>query len=278
MKPLLALALVFAAGVGACRLPQRGVAQSSDPFVRAEAARERGELTLALCAFDEVDPADPRYAQARLQAAALEQRLRRHQELTLQGLRLRAEWRCDEAVIVFTEAQRTWPEDERTRQLLFATESRRAAARRNADSMAIARNAKAIEQEPQAVAVDATRADAQSSAAISPVPMAEGELNAPRAADPVGAQLARLEARLQRGQLDSVMNEMFALHRQWPSDARVCGRLARLLLQRGLVHYGRGAIELAVEDWRRARQLDPQLASVAQLLDAASRELSQPPR
>jgi len=278
VKPLLALALVFAAGVGACRLPQRGVAQSRDPFVRAEAARERGELTLALCAFDEVDPADPRYAQARLQAAALEQRLRRHQELTLQGLRLRAEWRCDEAVIVFTEAQRTWPEDERTRQLLFATESRRAAARRDVDSMAIARNAKAIEPEPQAVAVDATRADAQSSAAISPVPMAEGELNAPRAADPVGAQLARLEARLQRGQLDSVMNEMFALHRQWPSDARVCGRLARLLLQRGLVHYGRGAIEVAVEDWRRARQLDPQLASVAQLLDSASRELSQPPR
>ena len=72
MKPLLALALVFAAGVGACRLPQRGVAQSGDPFVRAEAARERGELTLALCAFDEVDPADPRYAQARLQASEAE--------------------------------------------------------------------------------------------------------------------------------------------------------------------------------------------------------------
>jgi hypothetical protein len=161
---------------------------------------------------------------------------------------------------------------------LIATESRRAAARSDADSTAIARDTKAIDAQPQAVAVDATRADAESSAAIAPVPMAEGERNAPRAADPVGAQLARLEARLQRGQLDSVMTEMFALHRQWPSDARVCGRLARLLLQRGLVHYGRGAIEFAVEDWRRARQLDPQLGAVAQLLDAASRELSQPPR
>jgi tetratricopeptide (TPR) repeat protein len=275
---LLALSLSLVASFGACRLPQRSTAEIADPFLRAEAARERGDLTLALCAFDEVDPADPRYAQARLQAAALEQRLRRHQELTLQGLRLRAEWRCEEAIAAFTEAQRAWPQDDRTRQLLFATESRRAAARRDADSTAIARDAKAIEPVPQAVAVDATRADAQSSVAIAPVPMAEAQLSAPRAADPVGAQLARLEARLQRGQLDSVMTEMFALHRQWPSDARVCGRLARLLLQRGLVHYGRGAIEPAVEDWRRARRLDPQLGAVAQLLDAASRELSQPPR
>jgi tetratricopeptide (TPR) repeat protein len=278
VRTLLALSLSLVASVGACRLPQRSAAEIGDPFLRAEAARERGDLTLALCAFDEVEPRDPRYAQARLQAAALEQRLRRHQELTLQGLRLRAEWRCDEAIAAFLEAQRAWPEDERTRQLLIATESRRAAARNDADSTSIARDAKAIDAQPQAVAVDATRADADSSAAISPVPMAEGELNAPRAADPVGAQLARLEARLQRGQLDSVLTEMFALHRQWPSDARVCGRLARLLLQRGLVHYGRGAIEVAVEDWRRARQLDPQLASVAQLLDSASRELSQPPR
>jgi hypothetical protein len=71
---------------------------------------------------------------------------------------------------------------------------------------------------------------------------------------------------------------MQRLHDAHPGDARLCSRLARLLLQRGLLHYGRGEVQAAVEDWRRARKLDPNLQGVSQLLDAASHELVRPPR
>ena len=252
---------------GACRLPLGSQAVGYDAFARAEAARDRGALTEALCAFDEVDPADPRYASARLQSAALEQRLRRQQELVAQGLRLRSEWRGEEAIAAFRAALQAWPEDDRAAQLLRATE-------RRGQALAGARSDDAANSNGGVVAAgDASATDLDAHAA--PI----GEIApAARAHDAIGAQLARLEARLQRGSLDSVMTEMQRLHDAHPGDARLCSRLARLLLQRGLLHYGRGEVQAAVEDWRRARKLDPNLQGVSQLLDAASHELGRPPR
>lgn len=259
--------------MGACNLPFVRQAHDGDPFARAEAARGRGELTEALCAFDQVAPDDPRYASARLQAAALEQRLRLHHELLLQGLKLRGEWRSDEAIAAFGEALAAWPEDERTAHLLAATQLRRVAV--------AAPTSRDGEGEPvpeqMAVEVAAEAADARPEPVFAS-PGDESAVASPRGIDTVGAQLARLEARLQRGQLDSVLAEMFTLHRRWPNDVRVCARLARLLMQRGLVHYGRGAVGPALEDWRRARKLDPQLQGLAQLIDAASREVVEAPR
>lgn len=256
----------------ACNLQPAGRAHDGDPFARAEAARARGELTDALCAFDQVTPDDPRYASARLQAAALEQRLRLHHELVLQGLRLRGEWRSDEAIAAFGEALAAWPEDERAAQLLAATLLRR---------VAVAAPSRAGDGEAASLTDDEGEGSASAGETLKPAFAAPGDESAagsPRAIDTVGAQLARLEARLQRGQLDAVLAEMFTLHRRWPNDMRVCSRLARLLMQRGLVHYGRGAVALALEDWRRAKRLDPQLQGLAQLIDAASREVFEPPR
>lgn len=190
----------------------------------------------------------------------------------LQGLRLRGEWRCDEAIAALEEALAAWPEDARTQQLLLATKLRRVAI---APSQDAARDA----ADPASAKNRADQVAANESDASSPaVPAGESSARAPRAIDAIGAQLARLEARLQRGQMDSALAEMFTLHRQWPDDVRVCSRLARLLMQRGLVHYGRGAVTPALEDWRRARKLDPQLQGVAQLIDAASREVVEAPR
>lgn len=255
----------------ACNLQFARRAHEGDPFARAEAARARGELTDALCAFDQVTPDDPRYASARLQAAALEQRLRLHHELLLQGLRLRGEWRSDEAIAAFCEALAAWPEDERAAQLLAATQLRRVAVA--APSRAADGDASLSDEDREGVS-----AAGETSPPVFAAPGDESAAGSPRAIDTVGAQLARLEARLQRGQLDAVLAEMFTLHRRWPNDARICSRLARLLMQRGLVHYGRGAVAPALEDWRRAKKLDPQLQGLAQLIDSASREVVEPPR
>ncbi len=268
MNRRLAVALATLCLLGsACHMPLLQRPAGFDAFTRAEAARDRGALTEALCAFDEVDPADPRYAAARLQSAALEQRLRRQQELVAQGLRFRSEWRGDEAIAAFRAALQSWPEDERAAQLLRATE-------RRGQALAAARSGSAVpakQGDDSVVAVAPTEAEANAAPLGETAPLV-------RANDAVGAQLARLEARLQRGMLDSVMTEMQKLHDAHPADARVCSRLARLLLQRGLLHYGRGEVQVAIDDWRRARKLDANLQVVAQLLDAASHELRQPPR
>ncbi len=257
----------------ACNLQFFRTQHDADPFVRAEAARVRGELTEALCAFDQVKPEDSRYAAARLQAAALEQRLRLHHELLLQGLRFRGEWRSDEAIAAFGEALAAWPEDERTAHLLAATHLRRVAVAAPVTAGTDGESAKAAQ-----VVEGAEGAAESASEPMFAAPLDESAASSTRTIDTVGAQLARLEARLQRGQLDSVLAEMFTLHRRWPSDVRVCSRLARLLMQRGLVHYGRGAVAPALEDWRRARKLDAQLQGLAQLIDAASREIVEAPR
>jgi tetratricopeptide (TPR) repeat protein len=253
-----------------------------DALDRAQAALDQGELALALCAFDEVEVVDPRYATARLNAAAVEQRLFRQQELVLLGLHLRSEWRDDEAIAVFTEALVSWPEDLHTQQLLRGTVERRRLLARS----------RAIDLAPAEVPAIGAPFEAAVEPGAPPAPAAETaaalhlEVESPMSVeatrvgpdDLIGGKLVRLEERLQRGELDSVLAEFAAMQQKWPGDPRVCGRLARLLLQRGLLHYGRGQLDAAIADWRRAQALDPQLAGLPMLIELATRELALPPR
>ena len=96
-----------------------------DAYTSGESAMARGDLPAALRGFDSVAISDLRYPEARLAAAGLERRLRRHQELLLQGLRRRGEWRDDEAIAAFRGALDAWPSSREAEQLLAATMQRR---------------------------------------------------------------------------------------------------------------------------------------------------------
>lgn len=97
--------------------------------------------------------------------------------------------------------------------------------------------------------------------------------------DPAAAVgLASLELKLQAGDLDRVLPELVALHRAYPDDMRIRGRLARLLQQRGLVAYGQGSVVRAIADWRQALELDPALRSARAMLEMATAELLAPVR
>ncbi|MEQ1631373.1 MAG: hypothetical protein ABL997_03305 [Planctomycetota bacterium] len=261
-----------------CRTAAFDDVVEQDPLDRGQIAMDRGDLAAALCAFDEVAATDPRYATARLNAAAVEQQLVRQQELVLLGLRLRSEWRDDEAVAVFTEALSTWPADTRTEALLRGTIERRrllADARSLEPSTADQDSSEPLGPANESLALPAPMGES--------APLTDGTSQTPAETrigpdDVVAAKLVRLEDRLQRGELDSVLAEFAAMQDKWPGDPRVCGRLSRLLLQRGLLHYGRGQIDAAIADWRRAQRLDPQLPSLSLLIELATRELSQPPR
>lgn len=275
----MALGLVCGLLLTSCRTAAVDDVVEQDPLDRGQLAMDQGDLAAALCAFDEVAATDPRYATARLNAAAVEQQLFRQQELVLLGLRLRSEWRDDEAIAVFTEALSTWPADTRTEALLRGTVERRR----------LLANARSVE--PSTPVEDPSVAPLgpadEPLALPSPIgesaPLADEATETPvepriGPEDLVAAKLVRLEDRLQRGELDSVLAEFAAMQEKWPGDPRVCGRLSRLLLQRGLLHYGRGQIDAAIADWRRAQKLDPQLPSLSLLIELATREISQPPR
>lgn len=278
---LLVAPLLFVACATTTREP-------ADPLARGEQAMQLGDLPAALCAFDEVDAGEVGYAIARLHAAAIEQRLFRQQELVLLGLRLRAEWRDEEAIAVFGEALTAWPEDVRTQQLVRGTRERLRLLERVRE-LANART----DEGPTPESASARSENAQPAAPAgetAPAPGPESEAKVDQGVvdlgsaaridgdDVVGARLVVVEDKLQRGDLDESLRELAAMHEKWPGEQRVCGRYARILLQRGLLHYGRGSLERAIADWRFAQTLDPKLASLAMLIDLAQRELAQPPR
>lgn len=259
-----------------------------DALEAGEAALRRGDLPAALCAFDEVDAGEPGYAIARLHAAAVEQKLYRQQELVLLGLRLRAEWRDEEAVAVFGEALSAWPEDERTQQLVRGTRERLRLLERVRELAAIGasevqsseagRLAAALPPPPAPAVEVAPPAAAETPTEPLAGPSAPPSFVRELGDDVVGVRLAVVEDKLQRGELDEALRELAAMHEKWPGEPRVCARYARLLLQRGLLHYGRGALEHAISDWRFAQTLEPKLASLAMLIDLAQRERTQPLR
>lgn len=282
-------ALAALALLASCATPLR---EPQDALARGEAAMQRGDLPAALCAFDEVDVGEGGYAIARLHAAAIEQRLFRQQELVLLGLRLRAEWRDEEAIAVFGEALTAWPEDVRTQQLVRGTRERLRllervrelanAATTGQPAGEVAGIGGELALPPAPAGEMAPRAEEPAIEAGPSIEAAEPEVaetvRREFGDDVVGARLVVVEDKLQRGELDESLRELAAMHERWPGEARICGRYARILLQRGLLHYGRGSLEHAIADWRFAQTLDPKLASLAMLIDLAQRELAQPPR
>lgn len=273
---------------------------ATDAFLRGEQELARGNLVAALEAFDAVAVTDLRYPEARLSSAALERRIGRYTQFLVEGLRLRTEWRDDEAAAAFRSALEVWPGDARTEQLLAATVQRRRAlagfqARSSLASVArtlapppaadapvpvaVLRSETAAELAPGLPSASdgqaslATAEPAQDLDVAMPKP---GQL--PTANDAVGAELAQIEARLAAGEPDQVLGDLVALLHQAPADTRVTMRLARLLQQRGLVRYGTGHLAEAVADLQRATELDPALESARVLYRLAAKELATPPR
>lgn len=278
-----------------------------DAYAAGEAALAAGSLVEALRGFDAVPVTDLRYREARLFAAALERRLRRHKEMLLLGLRMRGEWRDEEALEVFEDALLQWPRHQETLDLIDATRERLrvlASLRERLGpvlaggavqgAVGSARPAEGTEgsaggQEPAPPGAGPEVAEDPEEPRPGPSPptvaaVPEGPAVLPPAnpptrsvpGDPVAVQLARLEVRRSAGQLEEVLGEMETLHRGHPADARVTTRLSRLLEQRGLMRYGDGDVTSAIRDWQRALDLDPGLRSARALFDLAIAELAQP--
>ena len=102
----------------ACNIPPK------DPFAEAERALRRNELLQALQAYDAVPVAHIRYPDARAAAGDVEQRMRRCHELILEALRLRSEWRDDEALEALQRARQHWPQQPSLDSWIAATEKR----------------------------------------------------------------------------------------------------------------------------------------------------------
>lgn len=113
-----AIALTLLA-LSACRVPE--------PIVEADQLLRSGALVSALAVLDRIPPHDPGYAEARALAAAVERRIRVAQRLVKEGLDLRAERRDQLACERFVAAREVWPGAPGVRELIGATESRRAA-------------------------------------------------------------------------------------------------------------------------------------------------------
>lgn len=259
-----------------------------DRYCQGRSALDAGDLARALAAFDAVPITDQNYPEARLAAAALERRLRQHGELVLLGLRLRGEWRDDEALAAFRGALETWPASVDTQRLLAATWQRRellaalqapsAAPPRLAgagEPSAAPRDVPVAEPPTPVPAATPVLATEPPSGAAAPVPVPERPVVL---SDEVGAALAQLELRMLGGAIDPVLDELLLLQQRAPGDPRVTSRLARLLQQRGLIRYGQGQVAAAVADLQRAAELDPQLDSARVLFVLAARELAQPAR
>jgi len=253
-----------------------------DAYRTGQSALAAGELAAALHAFDSVPVSDLRYPEARLAAAAIERRLRRHTEQVLLGLNRRSEWRDEEAIGAFRGALEAWPDSIETMQLIAATEQRR-----NLLAFLQGHRDDAPAAAPQPAPAPPTAPTGQGAAAaseppiVAPPSVAEPAPLVPRtttANDRIGIELAQIEARAVAGDLDQVLGDLFALQRMSPVDTRVTARLARLLQQRGLLHYGQGQVAQAIADLQRATELDPTLQSARVLFELAAKDLAAPPR
>lgn len=246
-----------------------------DPYVVAESALCRHDLAGALQALDAVPVAHPFYPRARAAAIDVERDMRRCHELMLQAMLLRSEWRDVEALEALQRVRSIWPAMPGVDVLIAATEQRRKLftdVRGTAGRLPAAPSpAPAVEPAP-AAAGDAPRAVAGASAgeradAARPLVAAT-----PVADDPVALALVAVEARLSRGQLETAVVDLLELARRFPADLRVRTRLVRLLQQRALLRYGDGTVTMAVADWQRILELDPDNEAARRLLEAVERE------
>lgn len=88
----------------------------------------------------------------------------------------------------------------------------------------------------------------------------------------VRADLAAAERLLARGERHRAIAALDALARACPSAGEVVGRLASLLQQRALLHYGSGRLGAARSDWRRILELQPDNEAVRSLCERAVEE------
>jgi tetratricopeptide (TPR) repeat protein len=248
---------------GAC------VAPPADPFEAAQRARSRGDLAMALQALDAVPVAHASYPEARAQALDVEADLRRSQELLLQAMRLRMEWRDAEALQAIEQAQAIWPELPGAAALAAATRHRLQMLAASGGTASPAPGPTVVaapalpepgEEEPAAPAAE-TRA--------APAAQAAGR----GANDQVAAALVTIETRLGSGQFERAVHDLLALARQHPGDLRVRSRLVRVLHQRALMRYGEGQVEAAIADWQQVLELEQNHAAARFHLRQAEREI-----
>ncbi|HEB53379.1 MAG TPA: hypothetical protein ENI87_09015 [bacterium] len=279
------------------------VVPPDDPFERGEFAVQRDDLLMALHAFDAVPVAHPRYPDARAAAVAVEQRMRRCQELLLEALMLRGEWRDEEALEALRRAQVQWPSQPGLQRWIDATEqrlalfgSRRPESGGEGGEPAAPAPVPLVEVPPATPApapVETRERTSTPTATAPPVsddpvveipaepieePPSPPVASAPshRAGDdPVALGLVAVERLLARAERDRAVRDLTELARRFPGDARVTSRLARLLHQRGLLRYGQGAVAAAIRDWQRVLKLEPGNERVRGLLAAARREAAE---
>lgn len=291
-RALLAV-LVCAAG---CAVPPQ------DPYARAEFELAQDDLLEALRAYDAVPASHPRYPDARAAAVVLEVRMRRCQELLLDGLRLRSEWRDAEALEQFRRAAEQWPAEPGLRQWIAVTEQRVATFGRAAPSDPVALPAAPSVE----VAVDVAASDPARASAPSPVasagrarpdpaptravparsiegaaagkPAAAVSVQAP-ASEPratsseATAALRSVDALLERGQQQEAIAALERLAARFPRDPRVSRRWVSCLHQRALLRYGKGQLAAAVADWRELLALDPSHRAAQRMSARAQIEL-----
>ncbi len=233
-----------------------------DPFVVAERALQARDLAAALQALDAVEVAHPSYPQARAQALAVENNLRRCHELMLQAMRFRAEWRDREALAAIEKACSIWPDLPGAHALAAATRHRLQILSADVHDGRRPAVPHAVVAPPPAAAPAAEIAPASSPPAAS-----TGDPN-----DEIAARLVAIERRLAGGQFEAAVADLLELDRLHPADVRVRSRLARFLHQRALLRYGDGRVELAIADWRRVLELDPEHRAARSALQAAELE------
>ncbi|MHC4922359.1 MAG: tetratricopeptide repeat protein [Planctomycetota bacterium] len=260
-------------------------AHPQDPFLEAEQLAEDGAFLGALALLDKVPPVHPRYAESRAFAQALERRMRTSQEMVLRGMAMRNEWRDQEAIRHFQQALQIWPGVAGAHGLIQATENRM----------------RSLEQRRQAKPVLAMPGDDDipdfqplhtepvgGELGGEPEPGGEGtDAGDPPGPGPGGAvgdepetdelrrarQLRTVAGRLERGEMETAVDLLETLLMDFPTDPAVTRTFARVIHQRGLLRYGQGFLEGAIEDWKRVVAMRPDHRQAKAFLKAAETEL-----
>jgi tetratricopeptide (TPR) repeat protein len=248
---------------------------SGDSFAVAQAAMRRDDLLAALLAYDAVPVSHPRYPEACAGAAAVEVRLRRGQELMLEGFAQRAEYEDAKALQYLEQARDVWPGLPGVEVMIASTRHRlqRAGVRPDrADHVPIRIPLRAAES------TELTAADHTLTGDTGAAAPAEGLRQVPLepADESIVLGLVAVETRLGRGELELAVVDLLELARRFPDDVRVQRRLARVLHQRALLRYGQGALTAALLDWERVLSIEPDNRGVAGLLQAVRAEAATP--
>jgi tetratricopeptide (TPR) repeat protein len=243
--------VALALALTACATPP------ADAYEAAQRALAVRDLPVALGALDAVPVGDPRYPEARAQAAEVERDLRRCHEAVHEALRLRAEWRDRAALGALLRAKEAWPTMPGLAGLIAATEARGRELAPPPPTAAVAAQSAIVEQGFQVPATPAAEYAAPARAAVPPV------------AVDVARSLARSEARLARGEVAEALADLLRLAADHPDDTRARARVTRLLCQRGLVRYGEGDVAAAIADFEQALALSPEHELAQRLLHDA---------